>query len=129
MRSIKRPLCVLVAALALGAACAPAPRAEPTSASAPAERAAPSRSSAADAPSPTALEKVRIGYPSRSVTFLSMLLARDQGYYQEQGLDVEAIQIKTNIGITALLNGEVEYTESVGTNIRSALQGAPIKTV
>jgi NitT/TauT family transport system substrate-binding protein len=72
---------------------------------------------------------VRIGYPSRSVTFLSMLLARDQGYYQEQGLDVEAIQLKTNVGITALLNGEVEYTESVGTNIRSALQGAPIKTV
>ena len=57
---------------------------------------------------------MRIGYPSRSVTFLSMLLARDQGYFQEQGVEAELTQVKTNVGITALLNGELEYTESVG---------------
>src|SRR5438046_1166722 len=58
-----------------------------------------------------------------------MLLARDQGYFQEQGIEAELTQVKTNVGITALLNGELDYTESVGTNIRTALQGAPIKTV
>jgi ABC-type nitrate/sulfonate/bicarbonate transport system substrate-binding protein len=58
-----------------------------------------------------------------------MLLARDQGYFHEQGIDADLNQIRTNIGITALLNGELDYTESLGTNVRSALQGAPIKTV
>ena len=84
---------------------------------------------AAAAPADRPLERIRIGYPSRSVTFLSMLLAYDQGYYREQGLDAELTQMRTNVGITALLNGEVDYTESIGTNIRSALQGAPIKTI
>jgi NitT/TauT family transport system substrate-binding protein len=94
--------------------------------SAPPAQSEPSASSTAAA---RPLEKVRIGYPSRSVTFLSMLLAKAQGYYEQQGVDPELSQIKTNVGITALLNGELDYTESVGTNIRSALQGAPIKTV
>jgi ABC-type nitrate/sulfonate/bicarbonate transport system substrate-binding protein len=125
-------LIVLAVLLALAAACAPAPRGErdsPAGQSAGAPAAAAAGASTAGASTPIPLEKVRIGYPSRSVTFLSMLLARDQGYFQQQGLEAELTQVKTNVGITALLNGELDYTESVGTNIRTALQGAPIKTV
>jgi NitT/TauT family transport system substrate-binding protein len=75
------------------------------------------------------LENLRIGYPSRSVTFLAQLLAHDQGYYQQNGLNPELIQMRTNVGLTALMNGEVDYTASFGTNLRSALQGAPIKNI
>jgi NitT/TauT family transport system substrate-binding protein len=74
-------------------------------------------------------EAVRIGYASRSVSFLAMLLAHDQGYYREQGLDAEVIQIRPNVGMTALLSGEVDYTETLGSNVRAAAQGAPVKTV
>jgi NitT/TauT family transport system substrate-binding protein len=74
-------------------------------------------------------EAIRIGYASRSVSFLAMLLAHDQGYYREQGLDAEVIQIRPNVGMTALLSGEVDYTETLGSNVRAAAQGAPVRTV
>ncbi|HLH23663.1 MAG TPA: ABC transporter substrate-binding protein [Chloroflexota bacterium] len=122
------PLTVLVAVSLLVAACGASNPSQALSAGG--GVAAPATAQgAADTATPRPLEKVRIGYPSRSVTFLSMLLARDQGYFQQEGIDPDLSQIKTNVGITALLNGELDYTESVGTNIRSALQGAPIKTV
>jgi NitT/TauT family transport system substrate-binding protein len=89
--------------------------------------AVPTRASAAAATQP--LENIRLGYPSRSVTFLAQLLAHDQGYYEQNGLNVELYQMRTNVGLTALMNGEVDYTASFGTNLRSALQGAPIKNV
>jgi NitT/TauT family transport system substrate-binding protein len=74
-------------------------------------------------------DPIRIGYASRSVSFLAMLLAHDQGYYREQGLDAEVIQIRPNVGMTALLSGEVDYTETLGSNVRAAAQGAPLRTV
>jgi NitT/TauT family transport system substrate-binding protein len=119
-------------AVGLCAACAtPAP-----SAPAPPSGAAPTarpdlrgEPSAPAAPAAQPPDLIRIGYPSRSVTFLTMLLARDQGYYEQQGLNAELIQVRPSVGVTALLNGDVDYTESLGSNVRSALQGAPVKTV
>jgi NitT/TauT family transport system substrate-binding protein len=108
-------------ALLLAACTAPAPEAALAPGAAPAEP--------ASSPATRPLETVHIGYPSRSVTFLAMFLARDQGYFEQQGLAAELSQVRTNVGITALLNGELDYTESLGSNIRAALQGAPIKTV
>ncbi len=109
-------------ALLLTACTALAPEAARTPGAAPAEP-------AGSPPATRPLETIRIGYPSRSVTFLAMLLARDQGYFEQHGLAAELSQVRTNVGITALLNGELDYTESLGSNIRAALQGAPIKTV
>lgn len=118
-------------ALLLAACAAPAPDrtaapAGPASES-PAAVSVPTAAPAADATA--RLEPVRIGYASRSVSFLSMLLAQGQGFYREQGLDAELIQTRPNVAMTALLSGEIDYTETLGSNVRAAVQGAPVKTV
>jgi ABC-type nitrate/sulfonate/bicarbonate transport system substrate-binding protein len=60
---------------------------------------------------------------------MAMLVAKDHGYFEMQGLDAEFVLLRTPVGITALLNGQIDFTETIGSNIRATLQGAPIKTV
>jgi NitT/TauT family transport system substrate-binding protein len=114
-------------ALILVAGCAAPAGPAPASGPAAVPEVGPPRALGATAPADVPLDRVRISYPSRSVTFLVQLLAHDQGYYQQEGLSVELLQMRTNVGLTALLNGEVDYTASFGTNLRAALQGAPVK--
>jgi NitT/TauT family transport system substrate-binding protein len=111
---------------ALLAACAPP--ATQSGVPAPAAPSAPGANAGQPAATSAPLETIRIGYPSRSMTFLAPILAREKGFYQEQGLNAELQHIATNVGIAALLSKELDYTESIGTNLRSALQGAPITT-
>src|SRR5687768_5617485 len=37
--------------------------------------------------------------------------------------------MRANVGQAALVSGEVEFTSAVGSNLKMALQGAPIKTI
>ena len=88
---------------------------------------------AATAPpdTPAALIRVpaRFAYPNLSLSFLPLIVARDMGHYVEEGLDAELIEMRANVGQAALVSGEVDYTASLGSNVKMALQGAPIKVV
>jgi NitT/TauT family transport system substrate-binding protein len=106
-------------------ACAPA-------ASPPAAPAQPAVAGEPAAAAPTAAPArvpARMAYPNISLSFLPMIVARDVGYYAEEGLDAELIEMRANVGQAALIAGEVDYTVSLGSNVKMALQGAPIKTV
>lgn len=76
-----------------------------------------------------ALERVRLAYPARSLSALHLQVAQERGLYRKNGLEVEAIQMRPTITVAALISGEVHYLSSVGSAIRSAAQGAPIKVV
>lgn len=83
-------------------------------------------SSAQDKPAP---EKVRIAIATSSLAFLVPFVAKDRGFYLRHGSDVELIQMRPNISIAALLSGEVHYIELIGSAIRSAARGLPIRAV
>src|SRR5581483_10638288 len=51
--------------------------------------------------------KIRIGYPSAAVSTLPFDIAREKGFYQKAGLDVEAIQMRRAIGPQAVINAAV----------------------
>jgi len=74
-------------------------------------------------------EKVRIAIATSSMAFLVPFVAKDRGFYSRHGLDVELIQMRPNISIAALLSGEVHYIELIGSAIRSAARGLPIRAV
>lgn len=76
-----------------------------------------------------AQERVRLAYPARSLSALHIRVAEERGFYRKYGLEVEAIQIRPTVSVVALLSGEVQYLASVGSAIRSAAMGAPIKIV
>ncbi|MET0503243.1 MAG: ABC transporter substrate-binding protein, partial [Candidatus Binatia bacterium] len=41
----------------------------------------------------TALERVKIAVSSRSIAFIDLYLAQDRGFFREEGLNAELIQV------------------------------------
>jgi ABC-type nitrate/sulfonate/bicarbonate transport system substrate-binding protein len=75
------------------------------------------------------LEKVRLAYPARSLSALHIQVAQERGIYRKHGFQVEPIQMRATITVAALLSKEVQYVASLGSSVRAALRGAPIKVV
>jgi NitT/TauT family transport system substrate-binding protein len=75
------------------------------------------------------LEKVRIGMPSLSLSFIAPQVAYAQGFFREEGIDAEIIRIATNVGIVAVTTKEIGYTTAVGAGLRSAVKGLPLKLI
>ncbi|HEY1234790.1 MAG TPA: ABC transporter substrate-binding protein [Candidatus Binatia bacterium] len=75
------------------------------------------------------LEKVRIGMPSFSLSFIAPQVAYARGFFREEGIDAEIIRIATNVGIVAVTTKEIGYTTAVGAGLRSAVKGLPLKII
>jgi NitT/TauT family transport system substrate-binding protein len=76
-----------------------------------------------------AQERIRITYASNSLAFLAAFVAKDRGFYAKNGLNAELVQARPGIAIAALLSGDADYAEVLGSAIRSAAKGAPIRAV
>src|SRR5262245_31698881 len=79
-----------------------------------------------DKPDP---EKVRIAIATSSLAFLVPFVAKERGFYLKHGSDVELIQMRPNIAVAALLSGEIDYIELIGSAIRSAARGLPVRAI
>jgi ABC-type nitrate/sulfonate/bicarbonate transport system substrate-binding protein len=75
------------------------------------------------------IEKVRIVYASRSIPFLSSFAAKEKGFYRNHGLDVELIQIAPRLAVTALATNEIDYSMNIGSSLRAAMRGLPVRAV
>ena len=73
--------------------------------------------------------KVRISYSSRSNSNTPFQIALTKGFFAEEGMDVEMIQVNPRLGATALLNGDIDFTTTFGTTLRGIIGGFPIKFV
>jgi ABC-type nitrate/sulfonate/bicarbonate transport system substrate-binding protein len=74
-------------------------------------------------------EKVRIGMPSLSLSFVAPQVAYAKGFFREEGIDAEIIRIATNVGLVAVTTKEIGYTTAVGAALRAGVKGLPIKVV
>jgi len=73
--------------------------------------------------------KVRISYSSRSNSNTPFIIALNKGFFVEEGMDVELIQVNPRLGATAVLNGDLDFTTTFGTTLRGIIGGFPIKFV
>lgn len=73
--------------------------------------------------------KVRISYSSRSNSVTPFYLGVQKGFFAEEGLDVELIQVNPRLGATAVLNGDIDFTTTFGSTLRGIVSGFPIKFV
>jgi ABC-type nitrate/sulfonate/bicarbonate transport system substrate-binding protein len=74
-------------------------------------------------------QKIRIAYSSRSNTATPLYVAADKGFFREEGLEVELIQVSPRLGAMAVMNGDVAFTTSFTSTFRAILQGLPLKLV
>ena len=64
-------------------------------------------------------EKVVFSIPSRSIAAVDLYIAKERGFFREEGLDVDIVQIRDNVAIAAALSGQVQATNGIGTVIRA----------
>jgi NitT/TauT family transport system substrate-binding protein len=76
-----------------------------------------------------AQEKIRIAPSSPGLSAWPVHLAAKEKFFAGEGLDVEVIVMRTNVGIAALVTGSIDFTTAGGSAMRAAVNGAPLKMV
>lgn len=72
---------------------------------------------------------VRIAYVSRSILDMPFIIARDRGFFREEGLEPELIFMKAIQTVQAMLAGGVDFGTATGTGISAAVNGADVRVV
>jgi NitT/TauT family transport system substrate-binding protein len=67
----------------------------------------------------SSLDRIVITYPSRSIASVDLYIAQERGFFRQEGLLADVVQVRGNIGITALLSGDAHAVNNVGTLIRA----------
>ena len=76
-----------------------------------------------------AADKIRLGVTNPNMSFLSGRVAIKKGFFKEEGLEAEVIQMRVPIMITAMTTGDLDYTMIFGSIVRAALRGLPVRVV
>lgn len=76
-----------------------------------------------------AAEKVRIVMPSKSMTYMNFYVGEKVGLYKAEDLDVTFEVMKPDIGVAAMVAGEIDYMTGIGSILRAAVAGVPLKAV
>jgi len=76
-----------------------------------------------------AQEKVRVSYSSRSYSSLPAYVAQASGFFRDESLDVELIQMRPATSSPALYNGDVQATLTFGSTVGAIISGFPFKIV
>ena len=72
-------------------------------------------------------QKARVAMPAKSMTFLNFYVGDKFGVYKAEGLDLSLEVIKTEVGVAGMVAGEIDYTTAIGSAMRAAATGVPIK--
>ena len=74
--------------------------------------------------------KIRIAIPSPSICCLHLFAAKEWKTFEDNGLDVEIVQMRPQIANAAMVGGEIHYFAGVGPNsVAATLRGMPSRAV
>ncbi len=80
-------------------------------------------------PAGSAPERVMIGTPSRGLFEFPVVVALRKGFFKDEGLNADKVQMQPAIGVKALVSGDIDYLLAWGSTLRAAVTGVPIKVV
>jgi len=75
------------------------------------------------------LTPVRIGIVSRSTLDLPFWVARERGFFRDEGLDAEIILMRSNLTLQAMLAGSLDFGTATGAAINGIVNGADLRVV
>ena len=78
---------------------------------------------------PFAAEHVVMGTPSRGLFEFPTVVAMRKGFYRDEGLEVDKVQMQPAVAVKALMSGDIDYLLAWGSAVRAAVTGVPIKAV
>jgi NitT/TauT family transport system substrate-binding protein len=75
------------------------------------------------------LTRVRMGLAARSTTSMPFFVAKERGYFREEGLEVELIVMQAIQTIQATMGNSTQFASATGSAVSSAISGADIKVI
>jgi ABC-type nitrate/sulfonate/bicarbonate transport system substrate-binding protein len=76
-----------------------------------------------------AVDNLRVAYPSLNTSVFSLIIAQKEGYFKEEGLNVELLSIRGEIAIRTTLAGEVDFFTNAGSALAAAVRNVPVKLI
>jgi NitT/TauT family transport system substrate-binding protein len=73
--------------------------------------------------------RIRVAIPGYNITQIVFFTAKDRGYYKEEGLDVDLIQMTGTLSNLALMSSEVEFTSVPTAAMTANLRGANLRVL
>ena len=64
-----------------------------------------------------------------NTSVFALVIAQKEGYFKEEGLNVELLSIRGEIAIRTTLAGEVDFFTNAGSALAAAVRGVPVKLV
>ena len=74
-------------------------------------------------------ENIKIGLPSVTITAMPFFVARDHGFFQQEGLSGEMVVMPAALNIRVLLAGDIQYAATIGSAVAAAIRGINVRTV
>jgi NitT/TauT family transport system substrate-binding protein len=75
------------------------------------------------------LRKVTFSYSAVSMTWFPVKVAVDRGFFRNEGLEAQLIQMNGNIATVALANGHIDFSLNISPVLNGAMQGLRTKLV
>jgi NitT/TauT family transport system substrate-binding protein len=74
-------------------------------------------------------ENVKIGIPSLTVTMMPVAVAKEQGFFQQEGLNVETVLMPASLNIKVLLSGDIQYATTITAGVVANVRGVNTRVV
>jgi NitT/TauT family transport system substrate-binding protein len=78
---------------------------------------------------PARLLPVRIAVVSRGTLDLPFWVARERGFFRDEGVDAEIILFKASLTVQGMLGGSIDFGTATGTAVSAAVSGADVRIV
>ena len=75
------------------------------------------------------LAPVRLAVVSTSTLDLPFWVARERGFFREEGVDAEIILFRASLTVQAMLGGSIDFGTATGTAVSAAVNGADVRIV
>jgi len=74
-------------------------------------------------------ENIKIGLPSVTITAMPFFVAKEHGFFQQEGLTAEMVVMPASLNIKVLLAGDIQYAATIGSAVAAAIRGINVRTV
>jgi ABC-type nitrate/sulfonate/bicarbonate transport system substrate-binding protein len=76
-----------------------------------------------------AVDNLRVAYPSMNPSVFSLIIAQKEGYFKEEGINLELLSIRGEIAIRTTLAGEVDFFTNAGSALAAGVRGVAVKLI
>lgn len=73
------------------------------------------------------IDNIRVAHPSVNASVMSLMMANKEGYFKEEGINVEFLSIRGEIAIRTTLAGEIDFFTNAGSAMAAVARNVPVK--